>query len=123
MSFEWLVLQADAREQARKQDAMQRELEDANSTPSKPARQLELENTSLQRDLLAANMKRLDAEKRIAALEHEVVTLTDVSHRLTDELTKVLHCDLAYLVLVLRMCVGLHMVMRGPSHPSPRHVG
>eukprot|EP00802_Teleaulax_amphioxeia_P005678 Tamp_05682.p1 GENE.Tamp_05682~~Tamp_05682.p1 ORF type:complete len:493 (-),score=63.14 Tamp_05682:675-2153(-) len=80
--------QADAREQARKQEAVQRELGDASFTPSKSARQLELENTSLQRDLLAANAKRLDAEKRITALEHEVMTLTDVSHRLTDQLTK-----------------------------------
>jgi hypothetical protein len=109
--------QADAREQARKQEAVQRELGDASFTPSKSARQLELENTSLQRDLLAANAKRLDAEKRITALEHEVMTLTDVSHRLTDQLTKVLQCDLAYLVLVLRVGGG------ASPRPSPRHGG
>ena len=36
--------------------------------------------------------KRLDAEKRVAALEHEVRTLADVGQRLTDQLTKVLYC-------------------------------
>ena len=91
---------------------MQRELRDASSTPSKSARYLELENASLQKDLLAANAKRIDAEKRVSALEHEVVTLTDVSHRLTDQLTKVRHCVLACLVRVLRVCTGVKVQNR-----------
>jgi hypothetical protein len=53
---------------------------------------LEVENSSLHQDLMAANTKWIDAEKRVAALEHEVRTLTDVSQRLTDQLTKVLNC-------------------------------
>jgi hypothetical protein len=41
---------------------------------------------------MAANAKWVDAEKRVAALEHEVRMLTDVSQRLMDQLTKVLNC-------------------------------
>ena len=35
----------------------------------------------MHKDLTAANAKRLDAEKRVAALEHEVRTLTDGAAR------------------------------------------
>jgi hypothetical protein len=51
-----------------------------------------VENSSLHQDLMAANAKWMDAEKRVAALEHEVRTLADVGQRLTDQLTKVLYC-------------------------------
>ena len=68
---------------------MRRESEGQSSTQAK---NLEVENSSLHQDLMAANTKWIDAEKRVAALEHEVRTLTDVSQRLTDQLTKVLYC-------------------------------
>jgi hypothetical protein len=68
---------------------MRRESEGQSSTQAK---NLEVENSSLHQDLMAANTKWIDAEKRVVALEHEVRTLTDVSQRLTDQLTKVLNC-------------------------------
>ena len=68
---------------------MRRESEGQSSTQAK---NLEVENSSLHQDLMAANAKWMDAEKRVAALEHEVRTLADVGQRLTDQLTKVLYC-------------------------------
>ena len=68
---------------------MRRESEGQSSIQAK---NLEVENSSLHQDLMAANAKWMDAEKRVAALEHEVRTLADVGQRLTDQLTKVLYC-------------------------------
>lgn len=82
---------------------MRSESEGQSSTQAKSGRNFEVEISSLHKDLLAANANWMDAEKRVAALENEVLALTDVGQRLKDQLTKVLNCVTKQLVPVLRV--------------------
>ena len=78
--------QAEVREMAR---SVERTRDQVQSDPIQNSHKLEQENAKLGQELILVKARRAEAEKRAAALEHETSRLSEISRRMSDELTKV----------------------------------